>query len=238
MNIKEQIETLVKLQEIETNSNIIKSMLNEVYSKFEKLDVGLKEFEKTMRDEEILLDELKKKYREHEADIQITDSNIQKIEEKRRSVKTNKEYQSLLKEEEQLKDKKSKIEDEMLEFLESIEGSENVITSKKKEYTQLAERVNNEKEEIKLETDQGKKKLAQLNKEGVAVSENIESELLFKFNMLKEKQAGGIAIAPVKGAVCLGCNMNIPPQTYNELQRFDSLKFCPYCQRIIYWEEA
>jgi predicted nucleic acid-binding Zn-ribbon protein len=29
--------------------------------------------------------------------------------------------------------------------------------------------------------------------------------------------------------------MNIPPQMYNELHRFDSLKNCPHCQRIIYW---
>ncbi|MEE9535799.1 MAG: C4-type zinc ribbon domain-containing protein, partial [Desulfobacterales bacterium] len=35
-------------------------------------------------------------------------------------------------------------------------------------------------------------------------------------------------------AVCQGCNVNIPPQLYNELQRFDTLMFCPHCQRIIY----
>ncbi|MCD4805390.1 MAG: nucleotide-binding protein, partial [Desulfobacterales bacterium] len=30
-----------------------------------------------------------------------------------------------------------------------------------------------------------------------------------------------------------------PPQMYNDLQRCDSLKFCPNCQRIIYyWKDT
>jgi uncharacterized protein len=43
---------------------------------------------------------------------------------------------------------------------------------------------------------------------------------------------------PVSDAVCNGCNVNLPPQLYNELQRSDTLRYCPNCQRIIYWKEA
>jgi predicted nucleic acid-binding Zn-ribbon protein len=49
---------------------------------------------------------------------------------------------------------------------------------------------------------------------------------------------GGIAISQVVNATCSGCNMNIPPQMYNELQKRDSLKFCPNCERIIYWKNG
>ncbi|RLB78229.1 MAG: hypothetical protein DRH24_14815, partial [Deltaproteobacteria bacterium] len=43
---------------------------------------------------------------------------------------------------------------------------------------------------------------------------------------------------PVKDALCHGCNVNLPPQLYNELFLGDSLKFCPNCQRIIYLKES
>ena len=46
-----------------------------------------------------------------------------------------------------------------------------------------------------------------------------------------------MAIVDVKMQVCQGCNMNIPPQMYNELQRGISLKYCPSCERIIYWQD-
>ena len=31
--------------------------------------------------------------------------------------------------------------------------------------------------------------------------------------------------------------MNIPPQLFNVLQRGTTIEICPYCHRIIYWEE-
>jgi predicted nucleic acid-binding Zn-ribbon protein len=40
---------------------------------------------------------------------------------------------------------------------------------------------------------------------------------------------------PAVNSICNGCNVNIPPQMYNELQRCKSVKLCPNCQRIIYW---
>ncbi|NJL58289.1 MAG: hypothetical protein HC887_00235 [Desulfobacteraceae bacterium] len=51
---------------------------------------------------------------------------------------------------------------------------------------------------------------------------------------LKVRQrVGNLAVASVSNAVCSGCNMNIPAQLYNELHRFDSLRYCPFCRRII-----
>ncbi|MBW2644346.1 MAG: hypothetical protein JRC89_13545 [Deltaproteobacteria bacterium] len=48
----------------------------------------------------------------------------------------------------------------------------------------------------------------------------------------------GIAEKIVKDALCYGCNVNLPPQLYNELFLGNSLKFCPNCQRIIYLKES
>ncbi len=44
-------------------------------------------------------------------------------------------------------------------------------------------------------------------------------------------------MAPVSNGTCRGCNMNIPPQLFNVLQRGTSIETCPYCHRIIFWEE-
>ena len=58
---------------------------------------------------------------------------------------------------------------------------------------------------------------------------------IYEYQLIK--QGDGIAIVDVKNAVCQGCNMNIPPQMYNELQRDISLKYCPSCERIIFWQD-
>ncbi|OIN97247.1 MAG: hypothetical protein AUJ48_00280 [Deltaproteobacteria bacterium CG1_02_45_11] len=165
-------------------------------------------------------------------------SQAARSQEKLRSIKTNKEYQSILKEIEELTAKNSKIEDTMLEYLDRIDRSEKNIATRKEDYLRLSDQANSEKIIINQEAEEGKKKLARLETDWDEVASKVDPELMKKYMMIKEQLGRGIAIVPVKDAVCHGCNMNIPPQVYNELQRFDSLKFCPHCQRIIYWKES
>ena len=121
----------------------------------------------------------------------------------------------------------------MFECLEKMDGIESEIDSKKKEYPQLSDRVKAEKDLLQQESDQAKESLARLNADRSSLTKTIDPELLKKYNMVKDL-VGNVAITAVKNAVCQGCNVNIPPQLYNELQRFETLMFCPHCQRIIY----
>lgn len=237
-NIKDQIEILVRLQRIETETGSIKSTLSDIPERLEMLDADLNAFEQTIADQESLVDELKKKYRGYESDAQMNLSRVKQTEEKLRAVKTNKEYQSLLKEIEDAKTKNSKIEDDMIECLDRIDEIEESIASKKDEYLELSEHIGNEKGHINQEEEQGEKRLAALDTEWKDVSSSVESELLKKYINIKEQHQRGLAIVPARNAICHGCNVNLPPQLYNELHGCDTLKFCPNCQRIIYLEES
>ena len=232
--MKDQINILVKLQKIETESDSIKLKLSDVSKRLETLDEGLKEFERTIEDQESIINELKKRYRDYESDAQMNLELEKKSQEKLRSVKTNREYQSILKETEDIKAKNSKIEDEMIECLDQMDEKEKFIATKKDEYLQLADSIKNEKLSINQEVGQGKKKLDELEAERKGVSSMAEPELLKKYFIVKEQNHGGLAVVPVKDAVCRGCNVNLPPQLYNELHSYETLKFCPNCHRIIY----
>ncbi len=237
MNIKEQIDILVELQKIEVESVDIKSKLSGVSKKLDFFDAELKEFEQSIIDEESLLNDLNKKYRLYDSDAQTSLALNKNSQEKLRAVKTNREYQSLLKEMEELKAKNSQAEDEMLLCLDRIDETEKNISVKKDEYSRVKERVNSDKETIIREVEHGKERLAKLESEWNSISSGVEPELLKRYMMVK-LQVKGIAIASVTKSVCSGCNINLPPQMYNELQRCDSLKFCPNCQRIIYWDKS
>lgn len=235
---KNQLENLLKLQEIETECSKISTALDCVAGKLISLETGLQEFEKSFQDEESTLDGLRKGYRAKETEIQLIGEKVKKSELKLRSVKTNKEYQSSLKEIEDLKAIISRLEDEMIESLEYIEESEKNLDLKRKDYTKLFEEVQQEKEKIKNESEEGKAKIARLQQSWKDVASEVSEDLLNKFNTTKTMNRSGTAVALVKDSICLGCHVNIPPQMYNELQRLDSLKFCPYCQRILYWKES
>ena len=144
----------------------------------------------------------------------------------------------MLKEIEDGEAKNSDIEDQMLECLDRIDEAEKNITAKQEEFAELSESIKAEKEKIHQEAEQDRQKLAKLDSETKEIYTRVETDLLEKYNMVKAQQFGGLVVVSVKDAVCSGCNMNIPPQMYNELQRRDALKFCPNCHRIIYWDES
>ncbi len=232
--MREQIEVLVKLQQIETETVQIKSALNDVSKRLEDLDSGVKLFEQTIEEQERIINDLKKQYRDYESDIQLNLEKEQKIQTKLRSVKNNKEYQALLKEIEDVGGKNSGIEDKMIEFLDRMDVTEKIIATKKDEYINIFEDAKSEKESIKQNTEARNKRLGELEMESAEVSGLVDPELLKRYLNIKEQDPGEIAVVPVKDAVCHGCNVNIPPQLYNELFRCDSLRFCPNCHRIIY----
>ena len=234
---QDQIVSLVKLQQLEIETCSIKTNLSNVDQRLEKFDARLLEFKQLIEKQELVINELNQKYRGYESDVRLNLDRIKKSEAKLSSVKTNKEYQASLKEIDELKEKNSKFEDEMIEFLDRIEEAENALKEKKAEYSELQTRMSAEKEIIQKETEEGKLKLEDLEARWKTVSAEIDAGLLAIYNQVKSNHSNAIGIVAVIDAVCQGCYMNIPPQMYNELQRGDSLKKCPICERIIYWQK-
>ena len=233
---KDQLDNLIQLQRIGNEINLISRMLDTIATRLENLENELTLYEKKVEDEKMICLEFKRQYRSFEIDLQAKQSQIIKSKEKLRSVKTNKEYNFTLKEIDTLKEQNSHLEDEILELLYRIDEADKAVLKSQKEYNQTKSDITTRMDAVSAEELDGKNKLAELNKNCSALETKINKDLLVKFKLLKEKIAGP-SISPVINAVCQGCNLNIPPQMYIELQRIENLKFCPNCQRIIYWVE-
>jgi predicted nucleic acid-binding Zn-ribbon protein len=235
---KEQITALVNLQQNEIDTRNIKASLNDVDRRLKELDSRLIDFKQVIEEQRSVIDELNQKYRNYESDVRLNLDSIKKSEAKLSSVKTNKEYQSSLKEIEDLKKKNSNLEDDMIEFLDAIEQAEDSLKTEEAKYSEIQNQIETEREIILTETEEGKRQLENLDTQWKAISAGIDAALLKTYNTVKLTQNNAVAIIAVIEAVCQGCHMNIPPQMYNELQRGDHLTKCPMCQRLIYWQET
>ncbi len=233
-----QIEMLISLQNIEFSKIEVKKTLDAVAAKVAQLEGELKTFSDDVESEKQKLRDSQARCAEFEEQIQTNDTLVGKIEEKRRSVKTEREYQSLIKEEEQLRARKSQIEDEMIVCMDQIEATTQAIATKEKELQQIQQQVEDDIQGVQQEASASETRHADLAREWEAMATDIDARLLEKFVKVKSQTTDGRALAPVRDAICMACHMNIPPQMYNELQRFDSLKLCPFCFRILYWDNA
>jgi len=232
----EQIDLLQKLQHNESRCRRIQADMRKRTARRRELEDALQRFRVSVSAESERIDEIGKRYRSLESDANQIVSQIEKSKAKLRAVKNNKEYQSLLKEIDELKRKHSSVEDEMLQCLESSDTAKQAADAKKEELAERTRRVADEVEQIEQQQARAEMEIAALKTQWEEIARRVEPPLMETFAKIKAKQADGVAIVRVENAVCLGCNVNIPPQMYNELQRKDSLKFCPNCQRIIFWQ--
>lgn len=233
MAMREQIAILVRLQAIDSEIHKIEKRLGKVDGEMAILDSELEDFESATNEKVSIHEEYQKKYRSLESDADMSLPKIAKSKEKLTSVKTNKEYQALLKEIDDLKNANSKLEDQMLEILEQIEQSEVQLEEKTNELKSVKVRVASEKVEITKAAEEDRTRLAAFQNDFQALLDTVNPDLMKAFTSVRSR-IGKLAIAKVEDAVCAGCHMNIPPQMYIELQRFESLMYCPQCQRIIY----
>jgi uncharacterized protein len=232
-SIKKSLVTLAILQRTDTAREALDKKLAGVGQRIDALTQQLAAVEQQVADGQQQLDALKKQYRADEAETKSIDSGIVKSDSKLSSVKTNKEYQSMLKEMDDLRVKKSAIEDRMIEALEHIEAAEKQVAVLKADRADMALEITAQQTLIRAESEAQSKELAALNQERDEIWSELEPKMQKMYSRAKH-QGKGVAVAAIIDAVCQVCRMNIPPQAFIELLRLDSMSMCPNCQRIIY----
>ena len=237
-NLWEQIQTLIELQRVEVEIRQVKTDLAGVDQRLAELDEEARLAERSVADGSDRIAGLKKRYRALEGESQGAAAQVSRSREKLRMVKTNKEYQSGLKEIEDLESHISGIEDEMLVVLEELDAAESDLASLQESAARTAEQARGKQEQVRLQASRHRERLDRLESRLAEVRESADGQLLKRFMQVKRGQGDGLALVPVRRAVCQGCNVNIPPQMYNELHRGDRLEHCPNCQRLIYVEPA
>jgi predicted nucleic acid-binding Zn-ribbon protein len=231
--LKKKFDNLLKLQEVEIETASVQARLAGFPGLLNDLDARLTASEGAMTLEAGRLSDIQQAYRAQEADAKVIQTRIAKSEEKLRSVKTNKEYQSSLKEIDDLKTSLSAVEDRMIEHLDEMDQVTASIATKKDEVKRLNQEIEKEKEQIRQSSLSAQEQLDRLNDERAKIIAVIEPDLLKTYETVKQN-SGGVAIAVVKNAVCLGCHVNLPPQMFHDLLHFDKLLVCPHCERLIY----
>jgi len=231
---KKDIETLVKLQEAETQIVRLKAVLKKVEKKKVKLSGQLKQFENALeKNKENKLKAIAA-CRDIEMEIQIIDDRIIKSNEKLRMVKTNKEYQLFLREVDDNKKRKDALETELLEYFDENEKQEEIVEESEKEYLLLKDKIETEQKDIEKQSKDDRELLDEYLNRQKDIGKALDPSLMNRFAKIS-KMNEGLAVVNVSNEVCLGCFMNIPPQLYIEVQRGNSLISCPQCSRILYY---
>jgi predicted nucleic acid-binding Zn-ribbon protein len=183
---------------------------------FEKCRVAEAEYRNLLEEAALMREKSEKNMdvistqREYEAlDKEIRDA-AEKEQQYRKELQ--REEKLLLDLDEQIKQNTAMIEQQEKDLEERRKGIEANISGKKDQINQL---VKNEKDLIP----------------------GLDPEVLFKFERIIRNKMGR-GIVAIKGGVCMGCHMVLPIQFTNLVHKGEEIVFCPYCSRILFFEET
>jgi predicted nucleic acid-binding Zn-ribbon protein len=104
------------------------------------------------------------------------------------------------------------------------------------EKVRVAEEAFNKEKQVLDEDDRKLSgELAELEIQQRERSAKVEPALLSRYSKLKASRKEQ-PLAAIKGGMCAGCRLQIPPQLIAEVKRSQDLHTCPYCHRMLYWD--
>lgn len=228
-----ELTPLIRLQGIDLEIRKILQKKEKLPDRFEALQERVSQKEAGVEDMKEKIKDLRKRKMEIEDELELETERMKKSQQKMSAVQNNREYQALNKEIEEIKKANKTREDELLDLLEEIKNLEESVEEGDKELKKYKREAAAEQKHISSIAADLDKKIDELKKEGEAVEKEVKPDLLAKYRFLAERREG-LVVAAVTDTVCSACNMNIPPQMYNELLRDESIMTCPSCQRLIY----
>ena len=151
-------------------------------------------------------------------------------------ITTHREYEALEKQISEASAKEAEVrkalqkeEKSLAELNDAIKTMEEMIKAQENDIAESRRTLDGQLDNLKAE-------LAELNNRENEIIPGLDQEVLFKFQRIIQRNSEGIVA--VKNGVCTGCNMILPAQFANEVHEGDSILFCPYCSRILFYEES
>ena len=223
--------------------------LQDILSKKFDIEKEINEIPKVLTTKQELLNRLKKSYIDKNSQREKAVERIKHLrfklaeaEEQREQfekqmdmIKTQREYEALDKEikdatekEQQYRKDILREEKELEELNFSLEREENMIKQQEVE-------LDEEQQKIRHESLEKEELLTELETEEKDIVPGLDEEILFKFERIIRSKSG-VGIVPVRDAICTGCHMQLPSQFVNEVRAGETIHFCPYCSRILFYD--
>jgi predicted nucleic acid-binding Zn-ribbon protein len=230
---KESIQVLFDLQARDTAIDKLKHHLSTIPAEID----GLR---KTAEAEKAKAEELKNESKKLQVDrknkeieLATKEDLIKKHQGDLNNVKSNDAFKALQHEIDNAKKDKGTIEEQVLVLMDQ---ADELVKREKQE----AKRVEAHKAEIEVqvkqieaEAEKVKADLAAKQTEREQAAAQIPPAMLKQYDAIRVRKSG-LALVPVRGENCGGCNLKLTPQTIVDVKKHTKLVTCESCQRILF----
>jgi len=233
IDLKSQLEQLLSLQEIDKRIYRLREEAQVLPAEIKKLEAAFEEKKAGVAAAEKRLLDVQKQRKDKELELASKDENAKKLQSQLYALKTNQEYQAMLRQINDAKADSSVIEDSILGLFDAadkakqeVEREKAMLVEEEKGFGAQKKKIEARIQEIAAEisADEGKRAL---------ILPQIDAKVLAQYERILKNRAG-LAIVPIDEENCGGCRMRVTKQTINLVRMKDEFITCDSCNRILY----
>lgn len=230
--MKKKLEMLEELQEVDQLIDSLKLSQDALQNELSDIARSVNDAGEELSLIKARLVQLEQEKAELEALHAAELENIQRSETNMKEIKTNKEFQAVGREITAARKQVADIEEQVLQKITQIEEVSAEVAAKSALFDELSGNSASRSEEKQAEINKIQQDLDADSARREALAKGMPANLVKRFSALRDQRRGQ-ALAIARDGYCMGCNMQLPPQLYNNLFKFEELLTCPHCQRIL-----
>ncbi|MDO9309571.1 MAG: C4-type zinc ribbon domain-containing protein [Deltaproteobacteria bacterium] len=230
--MKKKLDMLEELQEVDQMIDSLKVKQSGLHEELNDIAQAIDASREELATMQTGLAQLEQEKRDLEVNHAAELENILRAETNMKEIKTNKEFQAVGREITAARKQITDLEERVLQKIGQIEELSGTVAAKSAALEELSEnsgrRIAEKQSEIEniqqdIDSDIARREI---------LTKEMPASLVKRFAALRDQRRGQ-ALAIARDGHCLGCNMHLPPQLYNNLFKYEELLTCPHCQRIL-----
>jgi predicted nucleic acid-binding Zn-ribbon protein len=170
-----------------------------------------------------------------EIDVEAKRGQITKYRMQLSLIKSNTEYQALLKEIAKAEQEIDAIETRELEVMEKSDELQPAVKQEQAALKEITVKAEAERADLQKRSAMIEQELVKLQTERETLVKEADPDALYRYERLMHSKSD-FAVVPIRNGNCGGCHLNIPPQLVHNAKNGTTLTSCDYCGRILYWQ--
>jgi predicted nucleic acid-binding Zn-ribbon protein len=234
--LREKLKVLAELQKFDVEIAALQKAADIYPKQLAELDKELEAARSALEAERNRLLDVDRQKRTLEQNIIDEKDKVKKWEARLSEQRSTREYAALAREIDIAKKANLTSGEEVAELAKQQAAVRDAVKGKEQELSARQDQIGGKISELKKQMQQAQDQTQALHGKREHASQTVDRQLLQRYDQVRKKRMP--ALVPVIAGTCQGCNMNVPPQLYNNLRSTLGTDLCPSCHRIIYAAEA
>jgi uncharacterized protein len=231
-----EIENLLRLQEADKEIRRLQDEVAELPKRVAVIERKLAGTQAQLEKAQAALKADEAARRKYDTTIADLRGKISKYRDQSLDVKTNEQYKALLHEIQFAEREIAATEDKILELMVNADVRDKEVKAAQAELKAETADIEKEKIEARQVTAQDETQLAEWRAKREQMRAGVNEDLLRHYERVAKFRGSGIA--EVLDHKCMGCQVMLRPQTYNDVRTGQQTVVCDSCQRILYFNPA